>query len=169
MRRVAALAALVSALFLPGRSGDARANVHDDLELLGLFRGPLAVQGDWVHLKQHGWSWTPRHVPHGRRPYSVGHWVITDYDWTWASDEPWGWATDHYGRWFLSHPVAGSGCRGRIWGPAWVAWRLGGGFVGWAPLSHGIEASVADIDVERDPPCDRERPAASRRRVPSRS
>jgi hypothetical protein len=47
--------------------------------------------------------------------------------------------------------VAGSGCGGRIWGPAWVAWRLGGGFVGWAPLSHGIEASVADIDVERDP------------------
>jgi hypothetical protein len=36
-RTVIAVAVLVSALILPGRSGEARANVHDDLELLGLF------------------------------------------------------------------------------------------------------------------------------------
>ena len=38
---MAALAALLSALFLPGRSGEARANVHDDLELLGDGAQPL--------------------------------------------------------------------------------------------------------------------------------
>jgi hypothetical protein len=48
MGRVVALAVLLSALFLPGRSGEARANVHDDLELLGLFHDPLAVHGEWI-------------------------------------------------------------------------------------------------------------------------
>jgi len=150
-RALVALAVLLPALFLPGRSQEARANPYDDVELLGLFRNPLAVHGEWIHFKQHGWSWTPRHVPHGWRPYSVGHWVITDYDWTWVSDEPWGWATDHYGRWFVEPSYGWVWVPGPIWGPAWVAWRQGGGFVGWAPLPPGIEASVADIDVQLDP------------------
>jgi uncharacterized protein DUF6600 len=150
-RAIVAVALLLSALWSPGRSGAAWANDDDDVELLGLFHDPLAVHGDWIHLKQHGWSWTPRHVPQGWRPYSVGRWVITDYDWTWVSDEPWGWATDHYGRWFFEPSRGWVWVPGPVWGPAWVAWRQGGGFVGWAPLPPGVEASAADIDVEPDP------------------
>jgi hypothetical protein len=66
--------------------------------------------------------------------YSGGHWAMTDYGWTWVSDYNWGWAPFHYGRW---QPLGAHGwcwIPGRIWGPAWVHWRLGGGYVGWAPL-----------------------------------
>src|SRR4029077_10313307 len=62
------------------------------------------------------------------------HWILTEYGWTWVSDWSWGWAPFHYGRWLA---VAGRGCgwlRGASWGPAWVSWRAGGGYVGWAPL-----------------------------------
>ncbi len=54
--------------------------------------------------------------------------------WTWVSDEPWGWATYHYGRWVN---IVGTGwvwIPGHTWAPAWVSWRYGGGYCGWAPL-----------------------------------
>jgi hypothetical protein len=151
MRSAVTLAVLISALLLPGRSEEARASDDDDVELLRLFHDPLATYGDWIHLERHGWSWTPRKMPRGWRPYSVGHWVITDYDWTWVSDEPWGWATEHYGRWFFEPSHGWVWVPGPIWGPAWIEWRRGGGFAGWAPLPPGIEASVGDIDIELDP------------------
>src|SRR5258708_33820088 len=67
------------------------------------------------------------------RPYTLGHWVYTDDDgWLWVSDEEWGWAAYHYGRWYND-----SGrwfwVPGRVWAPAWVAWRTGGGHIGRAP------------------------------------
>src|SRR5947207_1936823 len=81
--------------------------------------------------------WTPSSSLVGMdfSPYSSGgHWVLTEFGWTWVSDWDWGWAPFHYGRW----AVAGSGrwcwVPGTIWGPAWVAWRSGSGYVGWAPL-----------------------------------
>jgi uncharacterized protein DUF6600 len=100
-RTVIAVAVLVSALFLPGRSGEARANLHDDLELLGLLPRPAGrVRGVYPPQATRLVLDAPQHA-RGWRPYSVGQWVITDYDGTWVSDEPWGWATDHYGRWFF--------------------------------------------------------------------
>lgn len=66
--------------------------------------------------------------------YSRGHWVYTDLDWTWASDDGWGWATDHYGRWYFDPADGWVWVPGNEWAPAWVAWRYGGGYAGWAPL-----------------------------------
>ncbi len=66
--------------------------------------------------------------------YSEGRWVYTDYGWTWASYEPFGWATYHYGRWAWDDRFGWLWVPGRTWGPAWVSWQTGNGYIGWAPL-----------------------------------
>ncbi|HEV8702082.1 MAG TPA: DUF6600 domain-containing protein [Candidatus Polarisedimenticolia bacterium] len=98
------------------------------------FYNDLAPHGRWVFVTGPGWVWSPDNVQVGWRPYQVGHWVYTDYGWTWASDEEWGWAVYHYGRWHLDNSFGWVWVPGTEWGPAWVAWHEGGGYVGWAPL-----------------------------------
>ena len=80
----------------------------------------------------------------GWRPYTQGHWVDTDYGWTWISDEPWGWATYHYGRWLADQEYGWLWVPGNQWGPAWVSFQQGGGYVGWAPLppAVGFQAGI---------------------------
>jgi uncharacterized protein DUF6600 len=70
------------------------------------------------------------------RPYSDGYWAYTDYGWTWISYEDFGWATYHYGRWanLADHGWVWFPGEDLDWGPAWVSWRTGGDYVGWAPL-----------------------------------
>ncbi len=80
----------------------------------------------------------PRHVHAGWRPYSVGRWVESDYGWTWVSYEPFGWATYHYGRWAWDRYVGWLWVPGTDWGPAWVAWQQGNGYIGWAPLPPAV-------------------------------
>jgi len=98
------------------------------------FYNDLASHGRWVFVSGPGWVWSPDNVQVGWRPYQLGHWVYTDYGWTWASDEEWGWAVYHYGRWHLDASFGWVWVPGTEWGPAWVAWHEGGGYVGWAPL-----------------------------------
>jgi len=107
------------------------------------FGEALDPHGHWELHPAHGRVWVPRRrvVGHGWRPYSRGHWVYTDHGWTWVSEFSWGWAPFHYGRWFVW------GGRwvwrpGRVWAPAWVAWRSHGEVVGWAPLGPATSVSV---------------------------
>jgi hypothetical protein len=152
MRRLVWMPFLLFAIALPGLAGRAEAAVSAEVGVdLSLFHDRLAVHGDWIHLEPHGWVWTPRHMAHGWRPYTVGHWAYTDCDWTWVSDEPWGWATYHYGRWAFDPSYGWVWVPDPVWGPAWVAWRSGGGFVGWAPLPPGIDVSIGDVDISLDP------------------
>ncbi|BCX49541.1 prolin-richexported protein [Haloferula helveola] len=102
----------------------------------GLFYDGLDSHGSWFDTPDYGYIFQPTVVVQDRswRPYTHGRWICTNLGWTWASDEPFGWATYHYGRWVL---LAGRGwcwVPGGEWAPAWVAWRHGGGHVGWAPL-----------------------------------
>jgi len=98
------------------------------------FYDELSPYGRWVDAGSYGWCWVPYDVNADWRPYYDGRWVYTDLGWAWASDEPWGWACYHYGRWF-SHPDYGwTWMPDTEWGPAWVAWRSGDDWVGWAPL-----------------------------------
>jgi hypothetical protein len=99
------------------------------------FYEPLAPHGYWVDRPQYGRCWYPAYVDQGWRPYSSGHWVWTDDGWYWESEEPWAWATYHYGRWSWDSYYGWVWVPGVEWSPAWVAWREGGGYVGWAPLS----------------------------------
>jgi hypothetical protein len=101
---------------------------------LEVFEGPLAMHGEWLMVARHGRVWRPLHVGAGWLPYLYGEWVWTADGWFWLTDEPWGWATYHYGRWAYDPALGWVWIPGFVWGPAWVAWRVGDGFVGWAPL-----------------------------------
>ena len=101
------------------------------------FYQELSPYGKWILGEDNEWYWQPNTVVGNVewRPYwDNGHWIYTDAGWYWGSDYPWGWVAFHYGRWHL-HPHHGwIWYPGREWGPAWVTWRSGGDYCGWAPL-----------------------------------
>src|SRR4051794_35767800 len=71
-----------------------------------VFYDNLSPYGTWVDYPGYGYAWAPAADP-GFYPYSsLGHWVFTEFGWTWVSDYPWGWAPFHYGRWQFD-PVYG--------------------------------------------------------------
>jgi hypothetical protein len=109
------------------------------------FYEPLSPYGRWEVVGSYGRCWIPGGVDAGWSPYSNGYWQSTDAGWYWASDEPWGWATYHYGRWDSSPQFGWYWVPQTQWAPAWVSWREGGGYVGWAPLGPSGRG-VAEVD-----------------------
>jgi hypothetical protein len=106
---------------------------------IGFFYDYLSPFGAWVEFSPYGYVWCPGRLGFGWRPYTHGHWVWTDFGWTWISDFEWGWAPFHYGRWGWDDDLGWFWVPGSIWGPAWVTWGWAGGYVGWAPLPPGME------------------------------
>ncbi len=101
------------------------------------FYTELAPYGQWVQTPDYGTVWIPN-AGRDFQPYaSNGHWVMTEFGNTWASDYPWGWAPFHYGRWYFDNYRGWAWVPGTEWAPAWVSWRSGGGYYGWAPLGPG--------------------------------
>src|SRR5438105_7529439 len=94
----------------------------------------LNENGEWVETAEYGLIWRPTRVGDEWRPYWDGHWVYTTAGWAWMSDESFGWATYHYGRWAVMDDLGWVWLPGRVWAPAWVAWRWGDGYAGWCPL-----------------------------------
>jgi hypothetical protein len=94
----------------------------------------LSPYGSWVEFRPYGYVWCPANLGYGWRPYSHGHWVWTDYGWTWISDYDWGWMPFHYGRWGWDDGLGWFWVPGTVWGPAWVTWSWSDFYVGWAPL-----------------------------------
>ena len=109
---------------------------------VGFFYDELLPYGNWVLTRQYGWAWFPNDVRPSWRPYSEGRWMNSDYGWTWVTYEPFGWATYHYGRWAWDSRFGWLWVPGTIWGPAWVSWQNGGGYVGWAPLPPRVGFEV---------------------------
>ncbi|MBO0947715.1 DUF6600 domain-containing protein [Fibrella forsythiae] len=106
------------------------------------FYNELGPYGQWVQTPQYGTVWIPNVQP-GFQPYATnGHWVVTEYGNTWVSDYAWGWGPFHYGRWYQDPRMGWAWVPGYDWGPAWVSWRSGGGYYGWAPLGPGINIDV---------------------------
>ena len=100
------------------------------------FYQELAPYGRWILAEDGQWYWQPKEAANSSwRPYwDHGRWIYTDNGWYWNSDYRWGWAAFHYGRWQL-HPHHGwIWLPDRAWAPAWVVWRSGGEYCGWAPL-----------------------------------
>ncbi len=124
---LASVAVTASSAVIP-----ARAQVEVSVDL---FYNELAPHGRWIHHPRWGWVWFPRGVEGDWRPYTRGHWVWTEeYGWYWAAEEPFGWAVYHYGRWGYDPEYGWIWVPGRVWGPAWVAFRYSDQAVGWAPL-----------------------------------
>jgi hypothetical protein len=102
------------------------------------FYDQLSPYGSWIDYPGRGYVWVPQ-VSGDFAPYETdGHWVYTDYGWTWVSDYGWGWAAFHYGRWFNDPDYGGwLWAPGYDWAPAWVTWGEYGGYYCWAPLGWG--------------------------------
>jgi Family of unknown function (DUF6600) len=123
---------------------------------IGIFYNSLAPYGEWVQHPSYGWVWTPANMQPGWRPYTDGRWVYTDdYGWMYTANNEWGWATYHYGRWAFDPYFGWFWVPGTVWAPAWVAWRHGNGYVGWAPLppqvgwsmNSGLQLGGIDLNV----------------------
>ncbi len=101
-----------------------------------IFYTRLEPYGDWRETRDYGYVWQPRGAQGSRNwhPYTQGRWAYTEAGWTWISEEPFGWATYHYGRWARLRTVGWVWVPGNEWAPAWVSWRKGDDYVGWAPL-----------------------------------
>ncbi len=133
---------------------ETKPNYGSDIRI-EVFYDSLSPYGDWVLLDTHGWGWLPRGVGLGWRPYTHGSWIHTAFGWTWHSDWAWGWAPFHYGRWTHHDHHGWVWIPGRRWAPAWVAWRAGDGYFGWAPLPAsvgwragvGLELGSVDLDL----------------------
>ena len=114
---------------------------------VGVFYDALAPYGEWIYVGNYGRVWRPSVavVGVGFRPYGPGgHWVNSEYGWSFESDWSWGWAPFHYGRWYLDPAYGWVWIPGSVWAPAWVTWRYGGGYVGWAPLPPPGAAIVVE-------------------------
>ncbi len=154
MKRIL-LALTIVALLVPTVRQAAAAEVSVDF-----FYNNLSG-GNWIEVGDYGYGWQPDIAVSDSnwRPYSDGYWAYTDVGWTWVSYEDFGWATYHYGRWSRVADYGWVWFPGNDleWGPAWVSWRTGGDYIGWAPLpprGPGIAyAGVSigsQVDVEFD-------------------
>lgn len=110
-----------------------------DDQNISFFYSALYPYGNWLNIGGQ-WCWQPTaaSVSPDWTPYCRhGHWVWSDWGWCWESDYSWGWAPFHYGRWFRDPQNGWCWVPDAEWGPAWVAWRTGDDYCGWAPLPPG--------------------------------
>lgn len=131
MKRLFRAGAILALAFLAIQRVEARTDVS-----IEFFYDNLRDGGNWIEVGDYGYCWQPSVAASNSRwrPYSDGYWAYTDLGWTWISYEDFGWATYHYGRWIRLRARGWVWVPGREWGPAWVSWRTGGDYVGWAPL-----------------------------------
>src|SRR5579863_1202545 len=127
---------------MPARA-DMEVSAGVQINAVADFNAPLTAEGTWVTVGSYGRCWHPRGVAVDWRPYCEGEWVWTDDGWYWQSDEPWAWACYHYGTWTFDPAAGWVWIPALEWAPAWVVWRGGGGYVGWAPCApRGITVDV---------------------------
>ena len=122
---------------IPGATTPAQAQAAVRASVVADFRTALEPYGAWRHHRRLGEVWVPANMSRDWRPYTAGHWVYTDdYGWYWVADDQeadWGWIAYHYGRWYRDADYGWIWIPNDVWGPAWVDWRYGDQYVGWAP------------------------------------
>ncbi|HEY3602146.1 MAG TPA: cell envelope integrity protein TolA [Chthoniobacterales bacterium] len=131
MKRILFALALVNLLLPLAPRAEAATDVS-----VNFFYDNLSPYGSWYDVEGYGYVFQPSVAVDNSdwRPYADGYWAYTDAGWTWVSYEDFGWATYHYGRWAELSDYGWVWVPGYEWGPAWVSWRTGGDYIGWAPL-----------------------------------
>ncbi|HYS05746.1 MAG TPA: DUF6600 domain-containing protein [Candidatus Dormibacteraeota bacterium] len=116
------------------------------------FYSDLSPHGRWLVSGSYGRVWQPADYRAGWNPYSDGHWVYTDVGWTWLSDYEWGAVPYHYGTWVLDMDVGWVWVPGYVWAPAWVVFRTGPDYIGWAPVPVGysVGGSIGSASYSPD-------------------
>lgn len=128
-------------LIFAGTTQTAKAQQQD--VSLQSFYDELSPYGVWIKDSQYGYVWRPDVDQEEFRPYYTnGRWAMTEYGNTWVSNYDWGWAPFHYGRWVYNRYNQWVWLPDTVWGPAWVSWRSGGGYYGWAPLGPSINIGI---------------------------
>ena len=108
-----------------------------------VFERVLQGRGEWRDVAPYGRVWKPdaRLVGEDFTPYgNGGRWKYTELGWSFESTWDWGWVPFHYGRWANAPNAGWVWVPDTEWAPAWVDWRAGDGWVGWAPLPPGENA-----------------------------
>ncbi len=142
---------LLLSVFLACSFSSKKANAqYDQYVSYNDFYENLAPYGQWIEDPQYGNVWSPNESGSFRPYYTNGHWVMTEYGNTWVSDYAWGWACFHYGRWTYDPYYGWLWIPGQDWGPAWVSWRGGEGYYGWAPLGPNYTDFGADYSCPND-------------------
>ncbi len=119
-------------------------------DVLAVYHQDLDPYGQWVNISPYGLCWVPSGRPGDWSPYTYGHWVYCDDNWTWVSDDveaAWGPVVYHYGAWYYASGIGWAWVPGTTWAPAWVAWREGGGYMCWAPLPPEVVFYGGPVDV----------------------
>lgn len=106
------------------------------------FYSNLSPHGQWLVSAQYGRVWQPAVYRPGWNPYYDGHWVYADVGWTWVSDYAWGDVPYHYGTWYPDPVLGWVWVPGDVWAPAWVVFRTGPDYIGWAPVAPGFSVGA---------------------------
>jgi len=153
MAGLLALLAFAPGMLLPGAAkADGGAPYAGEDYAIDQFYDELAPFGDWVYRPDHGYVWLPREVEPEWRPFTVGNWISTEYGWYWESYEPFAWAVYHYGRWGFDAEYGWYWVPGDTWAPAWVQWRYGNEYVGWAPEPPAYDDYAYGAPAQYAPP-----------------
>jgi uncharacterized protein DUF6600 len=130
MRRAVILVSVLAVVLFTGSiSKPASADVS-----FSFFYSNLSSYGTWAVSAEYGRVWRPYDYEPGWNPYYDGHWVYTDYGWTWVSDYAWGAIPYHYGTWALDAYGGWIWIPGYVWAPSWVVFSSGPDYIGWAPV-----------------------------------
>jgi hypothetical protein len=138
LRATAAAVFILAAAAIIAPPAHAYADVSFDF-----FYSDLSPHGSWLVSAEYGRVWQPRVYTRGWNPYYDGHWQYADVGWVWVSDYDWGAVPYHYGTWVMDPRFGWVWVPGYTWAPAWVTFRTGPDYIGWAPVSPRFAIGVS--------------------------
>jgi len=107
------------------------------------FHSNLSSHGSWQVSTSYGNVWQPDVYSSGWHPYYDGYWDYTDVGWCWVSDYDWGAIPYHYGTWVYDDFYGWVWVPGYVWAPAWVVYRTGPDYIGWAPVLPSFSVGIS--------------------------